>query len=255
MRLERTVGVQLLDRARNALCLTDAGVVFLHEAHQLLAQHSLAIDHTREACAGVRGTVSLGFVGSVSYQLLPELLTQFKGEFPGVKFDLRELPSADQVIELLGRRIDMGIVRLPLANANDLELKVIRRERMVAVLPKSHPLALRKSIRLAELADETFMVFPLSRVPSLHMQTLMACQAAHFSPRVALEAWQMPTMVSLVAAGIGVALLPEQITSIPHPGVVYRALKDDHTGLDLEIALAWHKDLRSPLCQRIIDNT
>lgn len=253
MRLEETLQVRLLDRSRQAVALTDAGAVFLQEAHRLLEQQALAISHARQADAGLSGTVVLGFVGSVSYGLLPELLVRFRAEYPDVKFDLRELPSSDQVQELHARRIDLGLVRLPLAHAHDFHLKVVRRERMIAVLPIGHRLAARRTVRLADLADETFMVFPISRVPSLHAQTLTACQAAGFSPKVALEAWQMPTMVSLVAAGVGVALLPEQIKNIPHAGVVYRDIRDSFAGLDLEIALAWRKDLRSTLCQRIVD--
>jgi len=253
MRLEETLQVRLLDRSRPAITLTDAGTVFLQEAHRLLEQQALAISHTRQADAGLSGTLVLGFVGSVSYGLLPELLVRFRSEYPDVKFDLRELPSSDQVQELHARRIDLGVVRLPLANAHDFHLKVVRRERMIAVLPIGHRLASRSGVRLADLAEETFMVFPIDRVPSLHAQTLTACHAAGFSPKVALEAWQMPTMVSLVAAGVGVALLPEQIKNIPHAGVVYRDIRDSYPGLDLEIALAWRKDLRSTLVQRIVD--
>lgn len=253
MRLEETLQVRLLHRSRQAVTLTDAGTVFLQEAHRLLEQQALAISHTRQAGAGLSGTVALGFVGSVSYGLLPELLVRFRKDYPDVKFDLRELPSSEQVQQLQVRRIDLGLVRLPLAHAHELHLKVVRRERMVAVLPVGHRLAGRRNIRLADLAEEMFMVFPIGRVPSLHAQTLAACQAAGFSPRVALEAWQMPTMVSLVAAGVGVALLPEQIRNIPHAGVVYLDVRDRFAGLDLEIALAWRKDMRSALCQRIVD--
>lgn len=254
MRLEETVGVQLLNRSKTAVSLTDAGAVFVQEAHRLLEQQALALSHTRQASMGMSGTVALGFVGSVSYGLLPRMLAHYRTNFPDVTFDLRELPSAEQVRELEGRRIDLGIVRLPLANAGDFHLKVIHRERMIAVLPVAHRLARQRRVWLGDLAEETFMVFPVSRVPSLHAQTLMVCQAVGFSPRVALEAWQMPTMVSLVAAGVGIALLPEQITNIPHTGVVYRGIRDDVVGLDLEVALAWRKDMRSTLCQRVIDS-
>ncbi len=253
MRLEEALGVRLLDRSRSSVALTDAGSVFLHEARRLLEQQALAVDHTRQVSAGMSGTVALGFVGSVSYGLLPLMLAEFRIKFPDVRFDLRELPSSDQLRELEGRRIDIGIVRLPLANAADLHLKTIHRERMIAVLPSAHRLAKERTIRLAELSDETFMLFPVNRVPSLHAQTVMACQAVGFSPRVAMEAWQMPTMVSLVAAGVGVALLPAQIKSIPHPGVVYRDIQDSVHGLDLEIALAWRRNMRSTLCQRIVE--
>lgn len=252
-RLEEQIGVALFERASRAITLTDAGRVFLREARYLEDQQAQAIAHTRQAGAGLMGTIVLGFVGSVSYGLLPELLTQFRKTHPDVAFDLRESTSIESIQELKARRIDLGIVRLPLGDANNIEMRIIKRERMIAVLPKDHPLASLPAIPLASLADETFMMFPADRVFSLHAKTLLACQAAGFSPRIGMDAWQMPTMVSLVAAGVGVALLPSQITNIPHPGVIYRELEDQMEHLELDIALAWLRDNRSRLRETFVD--
>ena len=251
-RLEASLGVRLLDRTGKAVALTEGGRVFLAEARALLRQQEQAVLHTREASAGTRGTVAMGFVGSVSYGLLPELLALYRREAPAIAVQLHEMPSTDQREALDAGRIDLGIVRLPLADADGLRMQTIRRERMVAVLPKGHRLARRRAVGLAELASETFMVFPPERVLSLHAKTLLACQAAGFSPRTGLSAWQMPTMVSLVAAGQGVALLPAQTMRMPHPGVSYRPLQDRSAHLELEIALAWREDRASPACRRIV---
>src|SRR5690606_14065467 len=151
---------------------------------RLVAQEADAIARARHAGAGLSGRLTLGFVGSVSYGLLPELLARFRKEMPGIAFDLRELPSTDQLQELRARRIDLGIVRLPLVDAGEFEMKVIHRERMIAVLPRRHRLAARKKIPLRLFADESFMMFPPERVLSLHAKTMMACHAAGFSPRV-----------------------------------------------------------------------
>ena len=253
MRLEQTIGVQLFLRKSRSVSLTDAGNVFLVEARRLVEQQELAIAHTREACIGMTGRISLGFVGSVSYGLLPELLSKFRRAYPDIVFDLRELPSSGQLSAFRTEQIELGIVRLPLSNANDLEMKVIERERMIAVLPIGHPLAKRQIVDLKLLADETFMMFPSHLVLSLHAKTMMACHAAGFSPRTGLEAWQMPTMVSLIAAQMGIALLPEQVKHIPHPGVVYRDVTGDQGHLNLEIALAWRLQNRSRICQQVID--
>lgn len=252
-RLEDHIGVALFDRANRAITLTDAGRVFLKEARHLEDQQTQAIAHTRQAGAGLMGTIVLGFVGSVSYGLLPELLTQFRRDHAEVAFDLRESTSVEQVQELKARRMDLGIVRLPLGDANGLEMRVIKRERMIAVLPKDHPLGAMTAIPLARLANETFMMFPADRVFSLHAKTLMACQAAGFSPRIGMSAWQMPTMVSLVAAGVGVALLPSQIVNIAHPGVIYRDIEDRMEHLELEIALTWLREDRSRLRETFVD--
>ncbi|WP_296943733.1 LysR substrate-binding domain-containing protein [uncultured Massilia sp.] len=252
-RLEEHIGVALFDRANRTIALTDAGRVFLKEARRLEDQQAQAVAHTRQAAAGLMGTIVLGFVGSVSYGLLPELLTQFRKHHADVAFDLREATSVEQIEDLKARRIDLGIVRLPLGGANDLEMRVIKRERMIAVLPRAHPLAALPAIPLASLAGETFMMFPADRVFSLHAKTLMACQAAGFSPRLGMSAWQMPTMVSLIAAGVGIALLPSQIVNIAHPGVIYRELEDRMEHLELEIALAWRRDDRSRLREAFVD--
>lgn len=253
-RLEQILDVRLFDRTNKAVTLTDAGRVFREEARRLQEQQERAILHTRQAAKGFSGTLSMGFVGSVSYGLLPELLSQFHTQYPDVGIDLRELTSAEQIQELNSRRIDLGIVRIPLYGAADLDFTVIARERMVAVLPRDHPLARQPSISLVSLADEQFMMFPPHKVASLHAKTVMACHAAGFSPKISLESWQMPTMVSLVNAGMGVALLPSQIQSVSHPGVAYCAIKDECEHLDLEIAVAVRKDNTSRLTRVLIES-
>jgi DNA-binding transcriptional LysR family regulator len=253
MRLEEELGVELLDRTGRKIGLTRAGHVFLDETRRLTEQQALAIDHTRAAHHGIRGTIALGFVGSVSYGLLPELLIKFRSAYPDISFELRELTSSEQLRDLEARRIEIGIIRLPLIGTDAFSMKAIKRERMIAVLPKDHVLSMRKTVSLTQLADETFIMFPPHRSLSLLAKTIMACHAAGFSPRVGPQAWQMSTMMSLVAAKAGIALLPAQVRNIPHPGVIYREVKGDDHHLDLEIALLWRRDNRSGLCQTVID--
>ncbi|MGS0893841.1 LysR family transcriptional regulator [Burkholderia stagnalis] len=242
--LEEVVGVQLLARSRHFVALTPAGRAFLEEAKEWLAHGQRAIDTARRASEGMTGRITIGFVGSVSYQLLPNILREIDARFPSIHVDLREQTSTEQIQSLHTRKIDLGIVRLPLNNMGGLQTRVIHRERFIAVLPKDHPLAKAKSktIRLEALANDSFMVFPADKIPSLHAKFLMACEEAGFSPRVTLESWQMASMVSLVASGVGVALLPEQIRAGPHPGVVYKALANRSTHLDLTIAAAWRAE-------------
>jgi len=240
--LEGLVGVMLLERSRHSVRLTPAGAVFLTEARGLLAQEVRAVDAAQRAAKGVAGRVAIGFVGSVSYELLPRILQDFRLRFPAIDVDLREQTSKEQVDSLSSGKVDVGILRLPVSNAPDLQLRVIHRERFVAVLPRAHRLANAKSIRLNQLAKESFMIFPADRIPSLHGKFLFACAAAGFSPRTVLEAWQLPSMVSLVAAGFGVVLLPSQVCSLPHPGVVYKRVSDRCEHLDLEIAASWRAE-------------
>jgi DNA-binding transcriptional LysR family regulator len=245
-RLEETVGVELLTRTKRSVKLTTAGSVFLAEAPGLIAQGDRAVDQARQASQGLIGRIVVGFVGSLSYELVPRILRDLHARLPGVDVDLRELLSKEQVNDLLARRIDVGILRLPISNAGDLKLRVIERERLIAVLPAGHRLAQAEALRLSDIADEQFMVFPPDKIPSLHAKFLLACHDAGFNPRIFLEATQISSMVSLIAAGVGIALLPRQVRSIAHPGVVYKEIADRSKHLSLEIALAWRGENVSP---------
>jgi DNA-binding transcriptional LysR family regulator len=237
--LEEIVGVSLLTRNKHFVALTPAGTAFLEEARDLLARSQGAIERARRASKGLTGKVTVGFVGSVSYELLPRVLRDFRAQFPSVHVDLRELTSTEQIESLRARRIDLGILRLPVNNASDLKMRTIETERFIAVLPREHRLADVATLRLEHLADEAFMIFPPDRIPSLHAKFLLACENAGFSPHIVLEAWQMASMVSLAAAGVGVVLLPAQVRKSPHPGVVYKDLSDRSDHFELKIAAAW----------------
>jgi DNA-binding transcriptional LysR family regulator len=129
-----------------------------------------------------------------------------------------------------------------LTDAADIALHPIEVERFIAVLPSDHRLAGVNELRLKDLSGDSFMAFPPDKIPSLHAKFLMACEESGFSPRIALEAWQMSSMVSLVAAGMGIALLPAQVRKIAHPGVVYKELADQSKHIELKIAMAWRLD-------------
>jgi DNA-binding transcriptional LysR family regulator len=240
--LEELVGVPLLVRTKHSVSLTPAGRAFLDDARELLAHGQRAIDTARRASEGLTGRITIGFMGSVSYELLPRILREFRAQFPAIHVDLREQTSIEQIESLHASKIDLGIVRVPLNNAADLDMRIIEVERFIAVLPQDHPLAAAPSLRLEDLAQASFMMFPADRSPSLHAKFLMACEEAGFSPRIALEAWQMASMVSLVAAGMGVALLPAQVRSSPHQGVVYKDIENDSEHLELKIAAVWRPD-------------
>jgi len=132
--LEEIVGVKLLARSKHFVALEPAGMAFLAEARELLAQQQRAIDTARRASVGRTGKVTFG---SVSYELLPRMLRAFREQFPAIHVDLRELTSTEQIAHLLARKIDPGIVRLPLANAADIVLRPIEAERSSPCCPRA----------------------------------------------------------------------------------------------------------------------
>jgi DNA-binding transcriptional LysR family regulator len=167
-----------------------------------------------------------------------------------VEVQLREMTTGDQVSAILARQIDIGFVRPPLDELH-LRVSVLVREDFVAVLPRNHRLARARRVALKRLAAEPFILFPRHLGPRLYDPILSACQRAGFSPKVAQEAMHVPTIVSLVAAGAGVALLPESVRALRWSGVVYRPLEQPTTGT--AIALASRKADDAPAVRHFTD--
>ena len=233
--LERRVGARLLERTRRRVALTPEGARFLAEAKRLLAQLERALVEVGSMAAGAGGRLRLGFVSLADFGVLPQLLKAFKAARPGVALALREMLSPDQAAALAAGELDFGLLLPPVAG--DLEHLVVQRERFVAALPARHRLA-RGSGRLAvrELAEEAFVMAPREIAPGLHDVVAQLAARAGFSPRVAQEAIQMQTVVSLVSSGLGVALVPASVANLGRRGVAYREIADAHPHLDLWLA-------------------
>jgi DNA-binding transcriptional LysR family regulator len=247
LRLEAELGVELLRRNRRSVQLTDAGRLLLEQSRPLLAQADHLEQLLRQAGAGEVGRLAVGFVGSASYEALPRILREFRDRHPQVELRLDELTTAGQVAALNAGRIDVGLVRPPVGDSS-LELTPLVEERLVAALPDSHPLARRKRVRVAALAEEPFVLVPRRLGTGLYDDVLAVCREAGFSPHVVQEASEMQTIVSLVSAGIGVSLVPESVETFSPPRVAYRPLSGPNASL--EIALAHRPGERSPLVER-----
>ena len=236
--LERRLGATLLARSRRKVELTPEGACFLEEAKRLLAQLERAVLEVGSMAAGAGGRLRLGFVSLADYGVLPELLKAYKAARPGVSLALREMLSPEQAAALAAGELDFGLLLPPVAG--DLEHLVVQRERFVAALPSRHSLARsRARIAVRELAGEAFVMAPREIAPGLHDIVAMLAARAGFSPRVAQEAIQMQTVVSLVSSGLGVAVVPASVANLGRRGVVYREIADAHPRLDLW--LAWRR--------------
>jgi DNA-binding transcriptional LysR family regulator len=241
--LEESLGVRLFARTRRRVELTPEGRRLREEAQRALGQLEDATRELRDMAAGAAGRLRLGFVSLADYGMLPGLLKAYKAARPGVELALREMLSPDQAAALAVGELDFGLLLPPVAGT-DLEHIVVQRERFVAALPSRHRLARgvgRKAGRLAvrELAGEAFVMAPRAIAPGLHDIVAALTARAGFAPRVAQEAIQMQTVVSLVSSGLGVALVPASVANLGRRGVVYRELADAHPKLDLW--LAWRR--------------
>jgi DNA-binding transcriptional LysR family regulator len=235
--LEEQLGARLLSRSRRRVELTAEGARLYEEAKKVLAQLERTALEVGAMAAGQSGRLRLGFVSLADYGVLPGLLKSFKSARPGVSLALREMLSPDQAAALSAGELDFGLLLPPVAG--DFEHLVAQSERFVAALPARHAAARQRRIAMRDLAGEAFVMVPRDIAPGLYDIVAGLAARAGFSPRVAQEAIQMQTVVSLVSSGLGVAIVPASIANLGRRGVVYRELADAHPRLDLW--LAWRR--------------
>lgn len=248
-RLEDRLGVELFRRNRRHVELTDAGAVLLDEARDLLTHAARVTEAVRRAGTGTAGTVRMGFVGSAAHEVLPTLLRRFREEVPDARVRLTELATTDQVAAIAGGGMDAGLVRMPISST-EVATRTLVEEPLVIALPDFHALAHRRRLPLQALAGEPFVLFGRPLNPLFHDEVISACHDAGFSPDVVQEAGEMPTIVSLVAAGLGVSLVPASMERLRTDGVVYVPLQG--RGVRIAIALAWHREHPSPLVVNLV---
>ena len=239
--LEDELGVRLFDRTKHEVRLTDAGSAVLAEARQTLAQADRVGIAARRVSEGVTGTLRVGFPGSFPHTTLPAILRAFRAKFPGVQLNLQECSTEEQLELLAAGKIDVGFVRLPVENAPEsLAVRPILREPLILALPKRHPLARRSKVPVRALAREPFVLFPRHAAPGLYDQIAAICRRARFKPAVAQEATQIQTIISLVSAGLGIAIVPLSMQTLHREHVVYRPLQGP--SVMTEMAIAYEKD-------------
>jgi len=249
--LENELGVTLLNRTQRHVSLTQAGAALLGEARHILARVEQAVLATKRAGRGEIGELAIGFISVADYNVLPLVLREFRRRFPLVNLSLRELTTDAQIADLLAGRIDVGFV-LPPIDEPALQSVPILREPLIAALPGKHPLAREPGkLALEKLRDAPFILFPRPNAPGLYDDVVSCCKAAGFSPRVAQEAIQMQTIISLVSAELGVALIPASLTNLQRTGVTYKTLQG---GSPLtEVHLAWRRGDDLPVLRVFVD--
>ncbi|GAC1429092.1 MAG: LysR family transcriptional regulator [Ktedonobacteraceae bacterium] len=247
--LEDELGFSLLRRTKRSVELTDAGRVFLAEARKVLAQVQEAKRAAQRAYSGEIGRLVIGYISSSTYDLLPIMLSAYRQRFPDVDVALRELTTQEQLRALEEEAIQVGLLRLPI-NDPMVHIEVVRREPIVCVLPEGHPLAIHERIAAPLLANEPFVLQSRQRGGGYYAQLIHLCLASGFSPNVIQEVTEMHTIVSLVAAGMGVSLVPLSIKNIRSQGVVYRELEGSTPVT--EMAIAWRRSSRSTIVQNFL---
>lgn len=237
-RLEEDLGVDLIERGGNrVLGLTAAGAVFLREARETLRQAEVTITAARETAAGLSGLIRLGYVGSALYGRLPDTIRAFRSARPDVWLELREETTAAQIEGLRQGVLDAGIVIPPIAESSDVELIDFDRDRLCIALSADHPLAQGDDLILADLAGESFIMWPMIEGRGFHLQVIRLCADAGFVPKVIQEAHGMHAVLSLVAVGAGVSVVPESMRTFRSDRIAYRPIAGPGAAFTLCLAL------------------
>src|SRR5712692_8664332 len=206
--LEEEVGVRLFERDRRKTTLTAAGVAFRNDAARALSQLDLAIRRARLAANGKLGLLRIGFISTAGSEIVPNLTRQFRELNPEVGFSLRAITTADQVQMLETGSLDVGFLRLPIGGNSALDVATVHREPFVLVVPASHKLAKRKRVRLSEVSDQDFVMYERTYAPGFHDLIFGMLRNARIVPNVSQTAAEISTLISLVDAHMGIAILP-----------------------------------------------
>ncbi|BDI34203.1 LysR family transcriptional regulator [Capsulimonas corticalis] len=233
--LEQEMGVVLLTRTKRSVRLTEAGAAFLERARQILLLADEAVTVAQRIAAGQAGALGIGFVGSATYTLLPEILRSFRAQYPGIELLLHEMSSGEQIQALQDGRIDLGFVR-PSTPQRSLAGEVILREPLMAALPDSHSLAASPEVSFDDLRGDPFILFPRLPRPSYADHILALCAQAGFTPTIIQETLEIQTALGLVAGNLGVAIVPASVSRLPWPGVVYKPLPPPAPTTEMAVA-------------------
>jgi DNA-binding transcriptional LysR family regulator len=236
--LEDEVGAQLFERDKRHVSLTPAGRRFQGRVSEVLSLADSAKAEARFTDRGLLGTIDVGYTAlSMFSTALPQAIRRFRRLAPNVVIALRELPSLEQLYELGERRLDVGVLRkVDVSAPKGIAIVEWYRTPLVAAIPEDHPRAASGSISLSELKDEAFIMYPRRAGTGIYWQVLDLCTAAGFRPRVAREVLESSTIIGLVAAGVGVAIVPAEMNSIQFAGVAYRRLRDAGAYTTLHLA-------------------
>jgi DNA-binding transcriptional LysR family regulator len=272
--LERRLGAALFERTRRSVALTPVGSALIEPVRQLLQQAAQLHDRARDALTGEVGRVRLGFISTVGFGPLPMWLRKFREQNPGIAIELIEATSDVQAKAFERGEIDVGfMLHAPGLSPHDTELPATRAhsnsskrslanlqrlslgiEPMVLALPDAAPWARARRLRPADLLAQPLVIFPRAATPSLYDAVLAFYHSHGVTPTIAQEATQMQTIVNLVSAGMGLALVPQAVTQLQRPGIVYRTLPAAlaHNAPHCETSLLWALDA-APSVTRFVE--
>lgn len=249
--LEDELGVKLLERGRHGARLTEAGTAFLAEARALLQQSENAVRVARQTGNASGAELNIGYVWGLFHSLVPPLLDRFRRQAPGTAVHLFDLSALEQAKGLSEGRLDAGFIGFAHeADAAGLNKRKVGRCAFVAALPRDHRAARLTRVPLAGLAEDFFLGISDRTYPGASHHVMAACERAGFRPRILQMVERGYTILGLVAGHCGVALLPESLQALPHPGIVFRPLMEPP---EADLYLAWRGEAPHPPLSRFLE--
>ena len=248
--MEADLGLQLFDRHNRKVVLTQAGNYLKDELTRNLKQLDEIIDHAKLLHDGKKGQLKLGYVGSAMQKIIPELLINYRTKHPDIVFSLKEMDNQKQIEELLNFSIDIGFVRLEQV-PKTIEIKRIISDTFCLVLPKTHPISASNFKNLAQLKDESFILFDPEYSESYYSKVLQIFQDSGFTPLVSHLTIHASSIYKLVENNFGVSIVPKSLTTNKTFGVKFIEL--DRIPQRTDLSLVWNKTNRNPLLTEVLD--
>lgn len=253
--LESALGTPLFVRSTRNISLTPAGQALLPEAQRLVQQAQALPQLVQRAAAGASGHLSLAFVSIADYSVLPPYLREFRTAYADVQIELREATSDVQLEALEKSQIDAGLLIPPLPDRLQtlLNYQKVLSEPLMLAIPEAAA-ARKRPEALSNYKDLPLIIFPRKIAPALHDMILGRFRDEGLTPSIGQEAIQMQTIIGLVSAGMGIALVPQSVSNLKRPGVVYHALPPAAASANgaVEIGVVWRKDNPSPVLQAFL---
>ena len=237
--LEAELGILLLERSNRRVALTPAGAILYERARENLEALERSCREAVSVSRGEIGQLSIGVIGSAAYDVLPKILKPFRDAHPHIAFRFRGLTITQQLDALNRRGIDIGLLRLPV-RCDGIDVHPLEDEGLMVALRRDHPLAQQSVIAIGDLAKEPLLISSRRDAVGYYDELMTLCHRAGFTPDIACEAQPFSTLVGLVAAGLGIALLPEALRAIYHVDVVYRPVADQMTRTTYALAVRSH---------------
>jgi DNA-binding transcriptional LysR family regulator len=248
--LERELGTALFTRTKRKVALTQAGETLLIHARRLVNASEHAKGIVRAVRDGRQGMLNVGAIFSTIYTLMPTALRALKAHAPDIAVNLREMTIANQLRALREGQIDVGILRPPVQEPH-IVTEVLYEEQFIAALPSDHALSRQRAISVQDFIDNPFI--GISPEFSRNYSIVAASAFAAFRDRIKVvhETLDMHTLIALVGAGNGLALVPQSLSFVRVPEVVFRPIS--FAAPSIAVSLAWHTDSNSALLSRFID--